>query len=450
MSRKFRFLFGLKFLLPSPFTIGILLTGIVFVAAFLLNISEKVPNVQYIIRLADYWYKGIWELLEFAMQMVLMLLLGHVIALSTPLIKFIDSILNPIDTTKKAALFISFFTIVVSLLNWGLGLIFGAIMARKVAEKFQKEQKSLNYPLVAACGYVGMMVWHCGLSGSAPLKVADKGHFLEHKIGIIPFEQTIFSPMNGVVIVLLLIIIPVSMFFVANNSVNNTIALNVLNVKIEKNEMVQGAEKIDHNNWFGTFIGGFILLYAIGIGVNTIYHQLGFSFLNTNYVNTLLLGIAILLHRNISHFIFTCTEAVSGTIGIILLFPIYAGIMGIMKYSGLTVYLSEFFIMISDKDTLPIYTLLSSGLVNIFIPSGGGQWAVQGEIIVKAAQELNSSVSKNIMALAYGDQLTNMLQPFWALPLLGITKLKAQQIFPYTLLLFGVGFFVFALVLFLF
>lgn len=113
--------------------------------------------------------------------------------------------------------------------------------------------------------------------------------------------------------------------------------------------------------------------------------------------------------------------------------------MGIMKYSGLINVLSDFFISISSENTFPIFTFLSAGLVNIFVPSGGGQWAVQGPIIVEAANYLNLSISKSVMALAYGDQITNMLQPFWALPLLGITKINAKDLLPYTLILLLIG-----------
>ncbi len=98
-----------------------------------------------------------------------------------------------------------------------------------------------------------------------------------------------------------------------------------------------------------------------------------------------------------------------------------------------------FFVSISNETTFPIFTFISAGIVNVFVPSGGGQWAVQGPIIIEAAQQLGVDIPKCVMALAYGDQLTNMLQPFWALPLLGITGLKAKEILPYTLILLVAG-----------
>jgi short-chain fatty acids transporter len=133
-------------------------------------------------------------------------------------------------------------------------------------------------------------------------------------------------------------------------------------------------------------------------------------------------------------------QAISGASGILLQFPLYFGIMGLFRDSGMIEHFSDYFIAISNENTFPIFTFLSAGMVNIFVPSGGGQWVIQGPIIVKASLELGIPLNKSILALAYGDQITNMLQPFWALPLLGITKLSVKDILPYTLIMFMVGF----------
>ena len=163
-----------------------------------------------------------------------------------------------------------------------------------------------------------------------------------------------------------------------------------------------------------------------------------------------LFGLAILLHRSFFQFLEAVDEAITGSAGILIQFPLYFGIMGIMRSSGLVGEISDFFVSISTATTYPIFTFFSAGIVNVFVPSGGGQWAVQGPIIVQAANDLGLSLPKSIMALAYGDQLTNMLQPFWALPLLGITGLKAKDILPYTLFLMLIGALIFISALLLF
>ena len=142
---------------------------------------------------------------------------------------------------------------------------------------------------------------------------------------------------------------------------------------------------------------------------------------------------------SISKYVNAANQAIAGATGILLQFPLYFGILGIMVGSGSIVEISDWFVSMSTTQTFPIFTYISAGIVNVFVPSGGGQWVVQGPIIISAAQNLGVSYPKAIMALAYGDQLTNMIQPFWALPLLGITGLKAKDILPYTLVLFLAG-----------
>ena len=168
-----------------------------------------------------------------------------------------------------------------------------------------------------------------------------------------------------------------------------------------------------------------------------------------NTVDSCVLNL-MLLHRNFYNYIKSIDNAIRGASGILIQFPLYFGIMGVMTHSGLIQIMSDFFVSISNENTFPLFTFLSAGIVNIFVPSGGGQWAVQGPIIVEAANQLGTSLPKSIMALAYGDQLTNMLQPFWALPLLGITGLKAKEILPYTLILLVVGAIIFITGLILF
>ena len=163
-----------------------------------------------------------------------------------------------------------------------------------------------------------------------------------------------------------------------------------------------------------------------------------------------MLGGALFLHKNIRSFLSAVDDAIGGAAGILIQFPLYFGILGVMKDSGLINMMAEFLASNSTATSFPIITFFSAGLINIFIPSGGGQWAVQGPIIIQTATELNIPLGKAIMAMAYGDQLTNMLQPFWALPLLGITGLKAKEILPYTLFIMLVGMVIFLSSLILF
>jgi len=381
------------------------------------------------------------------MQMMLMLVLGHTLALTKPVHNLITKATLYCTNTSKAAATVTLLTIIVSLFNWGLGLIFGAIFARKVGEHFSKEGKKINYPLIGAAGYSGLMVWHGGISGSAPIKIAEAGHFLENKIGVISQGETIFSTMNVVVSFSLIILLPLLMYWIGKRNPGKIIKLQIK--EEEKIIKAKGAEHLDHSNILAYIFGGMIVTISI---YNFIFQSnyMSFSFLTPNYINLLLLGLAIIMHKSFYNFLNAVDKAISGASGILIQFPIYFGIMGIMNHSGMVDIMSELFVNISNKTTLPIFTFISGAIVNIFVPSGGGQWAVQGPIIVEAAIKLGVDIPKNIMALAYGDQLTNMLQPFWALPLLGITKLKAREIIPYTLIIMCAGIIIFVSALMIF
>jgi len=284
------------------------------------------------------------------------------------------------------------------------------------------------------------------------LKEMMAGILPENEIALLPanisYWETVGSSMNLFVIALLVIILPLAMYWMGKQT--NSTLINVSNNETEeKLTKLEGAEKLDHSMFFSLFFGGIILFY-VGYKIIVDYNFSVLNFFTPNNINLLLLALAIILHKSFYNFLKAIDKAISGASGILIQFPLYFGIMGIMKSSGLVTDISAFFVEISNETTYPIFTFISAGLVNIFVPSGGGQWALQGPIIVQAAYDLGISLPKSIMALAYGDQLTNMLQPFWALPLLGITGLKAKEILPYTLFLMLIGTVIYLLGLLLF
>lgn len=416
------------------------------------------------LQLLEFWETGMWQssLLAFAIQMMLMLVLGHALALSGPVNKLITKSVRYCNNTANAAAIVTFLTVMISLFNWGLGLIFGAIFARKVAEHASANNISLNYAIVGAAGYSGLMVWHGGISGSSLAKVAEAGHIQSLMEGIastseiaslplaIPFEQTVFSGMNILVSLGLLTILPAAMFLLGRRSTDAPPALPSTAISVKTGKLdLYGAERLDHSRVLSLVLALIILFYAFYKAFIK-PDEISLGFITPNFINLVLLGLCLLLHYSFATFLKAIDSAIGGAAGILIQFPLYFGIMGIMKSSGLVTDLSEFFVSISNETTYPIFTFFSAGLVNVFVPSGGGQWMVQGPIIVQAATDLGVSLPKSIMALAYGDQITNMLQPFWALPLLGITGLKAKEILPYTLYLMviGIAIFIGALLIF--
>ncbi len=435
-------------ILPSPFSIAILLT--LFTLILTLFISDKSPAIL----LFD-WQEGLWSssLLAFAFQMMLMLVLGHTLALSSFFDKLISWLVKPITTTAKAAAIVTFATIIVAFINWGLGLIFGAILARKLGESFTRKQLPLNYPLIGAAGYVGLMVWHGGLSGSVLTKVAESGHLqVISKNASLPeaiyYGDTVFSSMNISAFLLLLVLIPLTFYYLGTRVRSQIPEIKTAFINTLENKNLEGAERIDQSQIFSKTIG--ILLVAFAAFLALSYEGPSLGFITPNYINFSLLALCLLLHSSFTSFLSAVEDAITGSSGILIQFPLYFGILALMQSGGLIELVSNWFIEVSNTTTLPLFTFFSAGLVNIFVPSGGGQWAIQGPIILEAATKLGVPLPKMILALAYGDQLTNMLQPFWALPLLSITGLKAKDILPYTLVLFLLGFLIFVGVLLLF
>ncbi len=429
--------------LPSPFTIAVLLTFFTFFLALFFTKPASNTTFNYTATLFTYWESGVWSnsLLVFAYQMMLILVLGHVLVLSKPVSKLILKITRYCTNTANSASLVAATTMFVAFFNWGLGLIFGALLARKVAENAQDKGIAINYPIIGAAGYTGLMVWHGGISGSAPIKINEPDHIqsilnttlsdslLSQIPNIISYKETIFSTWNLLIFLCVVLAISVLFYFVGKQLKPTPTALKTYTFSKPK-MFVSRAEQLDKSSWLAYLFGSFILT---GFFIQY-YDEILQLQITPNLINIFLFGLAILLHGSFSSFMNAIGEAISDISGILIQFPLYFGIMGIMNQSGMVVLISDFFVSIANATTLPIFTFFSAGLVNIFVPSGGGQWVVQGPIVVESALKLGVPLPKAIMALAYGDQITNMLQPFWALPLLGITKLKAKEILPYTLL----------------
>jgi short-chain fatty acids transporter len=436
---------GFKKLIPAPFTLAVLLTLVTMLLAFFFTGNQSMDGAANIL---TSWQFGMWDppLLVFAVQMMLILVLGHVLVLSKPVSRLTTKLTSVVRSNTSAVVMVAVSTMLVAFFNWGLGLIFGAIMARKVAETAKSKGFRINYPLIGAAGYSGLMVWHGGMSGSAPLKAAEEGHLaslfplaedetlLQRLPSFISTEATIFSSWNLLLFAVLLVVIPAVLYLVSKTAPVKEIDLPAEKV-VSRNKIIKGAERLDHSKWLNVLFG-MLLLAAFFISYR---EDIQTANLTPNMLNFLMLSLCILMHGSFVSFLTALDEAIVGAAAILIQFPLYFGIMGIMRETGMVNDIAVFFAGIANEVSLPVYTFFSAGLVNIFVPSGGGQWAVQGPVVLESALQLGVPLNKAIMAFAYGDQITNMLQPFWALPLLAITRLKAREILPYTLILMLTG-----------
>ncbi|MEM9795087.1 MAG: TIGR00366 family protein [Pseudomonadota bacterium] len=407
--------------LPEPLVIVMLLTGFVFLCGIVFEGASPVEMVTY-------FGEGFWDLLTFAMQMALVLVTGFVFA-STPLFgRLLGWIARRAKTSGQAIMLVTVVSLAASWINWGFGLVIGALFAKRLA----KEVADCDYRVLIAAGYSGFLIWHAGLSGSIPLTAATPGNFLEEEIGLIPASETIFSSAN----LILLGIICVGLPFLNRMMLNHGgRVVRAGDVQLESQEdghaeVVRDtpAAKLEHAPWLGWGVGGF------GLAFLALQVAGGEFALTLNTVNFAFLFAGLLLHGSARNFLRALDSAVKGVGGILIQFPFYAGVMGMMVGSGLAGSLTDVFVGGANATILPLLAFLSAGVVNVLVPSGGGQWAVQGPIVMPAAEALGADKARVLLAIAWGDAWTNMIQPFWALPALAVAGLSARDIMGFCVL----------------
>ncbi|MDQ0215607.1 short-chain fatty acids transporter [Oikeobacillus pervagus] len=415
--------------LPDPFLFVIILTF--FVAGLSLVLTDSTPT-----QVVEYWGGGFWGLLAFTMQMVLILVTGHTLASSPFFNKILSGLAGIPKSPGQAIILVSVISLIACWINWGFGLVIGALFAKELAKKVE----GVDYRLLIASAYSGFLLWHGGLSGSIPLTIATPDHFTEDIIGIVPTSETIFSVYNLVIVVALFVIIPfVNRLMLPPKDETIVIDRSLLEQRDSfqaasiETSSVTPADRLENSRILSLLTGllglAFLFFYIKNNGLN----------INLDIVNFTFLFLGILFHKTPKKFLTAVGNAVKSSSGIIIQFPFYAGLMGIMVSSGLANVLSEAFVSISTENTFHMLVFWSAGLVNFFVPSGGGQWAVQAPVMLEAAQGMGVSMSKTGMAVAWGDVWTNMIQPFWALPALAIAGLKAKDIMGFCLIVFFVS-----------
>lgn len=408
--------------LPDAFIFAVILAIIVFVLGMVVEGSSFVD-------MTTYFGGGMWKFLAFSMQMVLILVTGSALATSKPVHRCLKSIATVAKTPTQAIVLVTVVMVIGCWLNWGFGLIVSALVAKELAKNIRK----IHYPLLVASAYSGFVVWHAGFSASIPLKVAGVDSIMTRFADgvIIPTSQTIFSWQNLLLVAIFLVTIPIINVLMTPKNQDEILEVDPAlfaddeEAPLKAKADMTPAERIE-NSWILSMIIG-----AIGVVYIVSFFVKGGG-LGLNVVNFIFLILGIILHTTPIRYVNAVNDAIKNCGGIVLQFPFYAGIMGMMISSGLAVTFSEAFVNISNTTTFPFFTYLSAGIVNFFVPSGGGQWAVQGPIMMPAAKAVGVSYSTTALAIAWGDAWTNMVQPFWALPLLAVAKLNIRDIMGYT------------------
>ncbi|MEG0583978.1 MAG: short-chain fatty acid transporter [Cetobacterium sp.] len=414
--------------LPDAFLFAAILTFIVFIMAT--TLTKQSP-----LAMANFWGNGVWSLLAFSMQMVVVLVSGHTLATAPFFKKILNKLSDIPKNPRQSIMAVTLVSSIACILNWGFGLVIGAIYAKELAKKI----KGVDYRLLIASAYSGFLLWHGGISGSIPLTLAS-GNLEKATAGAlssgISTSETIFSSFNLSILAILLITMPILNAAMHPKNKNDIVTVDPTLFDDEEpqqqlsRENMTPADKMENSSIINILIGILGYVYIINYFVTK-----GFD-LNLNIVNLIFLVTAIVLHKTPKNLLNAISNATKGASGIILQFPFYAGIMGMMTGANiegvsLAGLISEWFISMSGQLSFPALSFLSAGIVNFFVPSGGGQWAVQAPIMMPAGKELGISAARTGMAIAWGDAWTNMIQPFWALPALAIAKLGAKDVMGY-------------------
>jgi len=409
--------------LPDPFVFAILLTLLTMALAFGVE-SRPIDAV------VQDWGKGFWSLLAFTTQMAVILVMGYVLAAAPIVDRFLDRIAARVQTPRQAIIVATIVGGVGSYLNWGFGLVIGGIMARKLALKV----KGVHYPLIIAAAYTGFTMYSLGFSATIPVLISTKGHAFEGTMGLIPLTQTIFSA--PILLTSLAVLIALPLLNAAMHPKPGEKVVELDPATVADARPAAGAEGLlgDEKTLAYRLNNSRVLSLLIGLcGMAYVaMHFVRGGNLDLNMINFFILFLGVLLLGTPMKYVEKVNEGVRTIGGIILQFPFYAGIMAIMHGSGLVESIAHVFVNISTAATLPLWGLVSSFVINFFAPSGGGHWVLQGPFMINAATTLGASQAQTAMSVMLGNGWNDLVQPFWILPALALSKLKLKDIMGYT------------------
>lgn len=410
--------------MPDALAVAILLTFFVVLCAVLL--AGYSPA-----RALESWGDGFWNLLTFTNQITLTFLFGYVVANTPPMQRALLRTANIAGSPRQAYAMVALISGTLALFSWGLSLVSAGLMARAVGESCRKRGIRVHYPLLVASAFSGFVIWHQGISSSIGLVIATPGHFLENEIGLIGTERTIFTLWNIVTALVVLAVLPFLMMSLHPHDESQLREIDLPPDSVptapEKHERVHltPARFLDNSPALS------LPIVAMGVAYILVHFLVRGRGLELNILNFGFLILGIALAGSALRYSELTIDGGRVAAPFLLQYPFYAGIAGVMADSGLAEMVVQFFARIADADTLPFFAFLSGGLLNIFIPSGGGQWAVQGPIMMPAAMEVGADIPRVAMAVALGDQWTNLIQPLVLIPVITLGGIPAREFMGY-------------------
>lgn len=430
------FVFGL--------TLLVAVLAVIICKAPILNSTETATSV------IDGWVQGFWKLLQFSMQMSLIIITGFVLASSPPVKKILEKIAKIPNSQISAIILIGIVSGFVSWLHWGMGMMFGMILGREVLGQAKKRGFKIHKNSFVAAIYANMTLCYVGVSHAAALFAASPG-FLKSLVteesaalmaNSIPLSETLLTPVVVIQIIVLSFAAIATVLVMTPKDKNKIeeiseeFANEIQSVKNEsKIENITPAQKIENSPVLNIFIGFMGMYWSIKMLVSQ-----GIVGISINNFNFFMLTLGVLLCWTPTKFIQAVRESMDAIWGIVIQFPFYAGIFGIITFTGLNHVIAEWFVSISTANMFPWIAYVYSAVLNFFVPSGGSKFIIEAPYLIPASQQVGAELPKVLNAYAFGDSTTNLIQPFWALPYLAMFKIKFKDILPYGFIISIVAF----------
>jgi short-chain fatty acids transporter len=432
--------------MPDPFLFVAVLTGIVIILDFIFVKGTTFNG------LVNKWFTGVWGggIFTFALQMILILVTGYTLAEAPPIRRGLVWLAGKPNNQTQAAILIFLVGGIASILNWGLGLVIGTLLAKQVAKRLQK----VNFGFLVAAAYMGFITWASGLSSSIALVDTGKDPVVNiiyaqtHQL--VPLAKTIYEPYNWVPVLLILIVVPFILKWISpteTTDINPEALEDPVLPEVPVHKTL--ATRLE-NAWIVNVLFAFFGLYEFFFVMH--------ATVNLSSVIMLFTVVGMLLHWTPIRFIQAFNNAAKASGPLILQYPLYGGLMALMTFSpakgqeSLATMLALALVHGSTQYTLPFMNFIGSLIITLFVPSGGGHWTVQGPIAIQAATQFSNSAAylgKVSMAVAMGEEVANMVQPFWVLPLLAIARLSIRDVMGYCVIVLIAGILIFGAALLL-